>query len=143
MRTRFDQQLELLNQELTQMGALCEYAISVAAKAFLDNDKSLLPAVFSADSEIDQKERDIESLCLKLLLQQQPVAKDLRVISSAMKIGNHVLGTFFNGWQNGHLGCPVNQIIPVYLRDQVQEDGSTFTDALHLHQFLHRGIQHL
>lgn len=86
MRTRFDQQLELLNQELTQMGALCEYAISVAAKAFLDNDKSLLPAVFSADSEIDQKERDIESLCLKLLLQQQPVAKDLRVISSAMKM---------------------------------------------------------
>ena len=86
MRTRFDQQLELLNQELTQMGALCEYAISVAAKAFLDNDKSLLPSVFSADSEIDQKERDIESLCLKLLLQQQPVAKDLRVISSAMKM---------------------------------------------------------
>ncbi|MBE6992667.1 MAG: phosphate signaling complex protein PhoU [Ruminococcaceae bacterium] len=86
MRTRFDQQLELLNQELTQMGALCEYAISVAAKAFLDNDKSLLPAVFTADSEIDQKERDIEALCLKLLLRQQPVAKDLRSISSAMKM---------------------------------------------------------
>lgn len=86
MRTRFDRQLELLNQELTQMGALCEYAISVAAKAFLDNDKSLLPDVFTTDSEIDQKERDIESLCLKLLLQQQPVAKDLRSISSAMKM---------------------------------------------------------
>ena len=86
MRTRFDQQLELLNQELTQMGALCEYAISVDAKAFLDNDKSLLPAVFTADSEIDQKERDIEALCLKLLLRQQPVAKDLRSISSAMKM---------------------------------------------------------
>lgn len=86
MRTRFDQQLELLNQELTQMGALCEYAISVAAKAFLDGDKSLLPEVFSADSEIDQKERDIEALCLKLLLQQQPVARDLRAISSAMKM---------------------------------------------------------
>lgn len=86
MRTRFDRQLELLNQELTQMGALCEYAISVAAKAFLDNDKSLLPDVFTTDSEIDQKERDIEALCLKLLLQQQPVAKDLRSISSAMKM---------------------------------------------------------
>lgn len=86
MRTRFDQQLELLNQELTHMGALCEYAISVAAKAFLDGDKSLLPEVFAADSEIDQKERDIEALCLKLLLQQQPVARDLRSISSAMKM---------------------------------------------------------
>lgn len=86
MRTHFDEQLEHLHVELIQMGALCEEAISAAAKAFLDDDPTLLDRVFASDSKIDQKERDIESLCLKLLLQQQPVAKDLREISSALKM---------------------------------------------------------
>ncbi len=86
MRTHFDEQLEHLHVELIQMGALCEEAISAAAKAFLDDDATLLDRVFASDSKIDQKERDIESLCLKLLLQQQPVAKDLREISSALKM---------------------------------------------------------
>jgi phosphate transport system protein len=86
MRTHFDEQLEYLHIELIQMGALCEEAISAAAKAFLDDDATLLDRVFTTDSKIDQKERDIESLCLKLLLQQQPVAKDLRTISSALRM---------------------------------------------------------
>lgn len=86
MRNRFDQQLELLNLELIKMGALCEDAISAAAKALLKENKEMAEKCFSAEVEIDHKERDIESLCMKLLLQQQPVARDLRQISSALKM---------------------------------------------------------
>lgn len=86
MRNRFDEQLDQLNLELIKMGALCEDAIAAAIKAFLDNDDTMLPKVAAADEQIDQKENDIESLCMNLLLRQQPVAKDLRVISSALKM---------------------------------------------------------
>ena len=86
MRNRFDEQLELLNLELIKMGALCEDAISAAIKALLDDDDTMLRKVFEADNEIDHKEREIEALCMKLLLQQQPVARDLRIISSALKM---------------------------------------------------------
>ena len=86
MRTKFDQQLDLLNVEMIKMGALCEDAISKASKALMEEDSSLLPEVFEVDSQIDRKERDIEVLCMKLLLQQQPVARDLRTISSALKM---------------------------------------------------------
>ena len=86
MRNRFDSQLEKLNLELITMGALCEDAISASVKALLDGDETLTEKVFAADAEIDQKERDIETICMKLLLQQQPVAGDLRVISSALKM---------------------------------------------------------
>ncbi|MCI6640249.1 MAG: phosphate signaling complex protein PhoU [Pygmaiobacter massiliensis] len=86
MRNRFDEQLAMLNTELIAMGALCETAIATAAKALLEGDISLVNQVHAADAEIDQKERDIESLCLKLLLQQQPVARDLRQISAALKM---------------------------------------------------------
>jgi phosphate transport system protein len=86
MRSRFDEQLVLLNQELIQMGALCEKAIALINKALYSADKTFAKKVVSADSEIDQMERDIESLCLKLLLQQQPVARDLRQISAALKM---------------------------------------------------------
>ena len=86
MRNQFNNQLEQLHVELIQMGALCEEAIADAMKALLDGDKDALSAVFSTDREIDQKEKTIESLCLKLLLQQQPVAGDLRTISSALKM---------------------------------------------------------
>lgn len=86
MRSRFDEQLELLNVELIKMGALCEEAISSAAKALLERDEALRKKTFDIDAQIDQKERDIEALCLKLLLSQQPVARDLRVISSALKM---------------------------------------------------------
>lgn len=86
MRSKFDEQLEQLNVELIKTGALCEEAISTAAKALLENDTALAARVKPIDSEIDQKERDIEALCMKLLLQQQPVARDLRQISSALKM---------------------------------------------------------
>ena len=86
MRSKFDEQLALLNTELIQMGALCEEAISKAAKALENGDRTLAEQVKPLEGEIDQMERDIETLCLKLLLQQQPVARDLRQISAAMKI---------------------------------------------------------
>lgn len=86
MRNRFDEQLEQLNVELIKTGALCKDAISTTAKALIDNDRELARRVKPIEREIDQKERDIESLCMKLLLQQQPVARDLRQISSALKM---------------------------------------------------------
>ena len=86
MRDRFNEQLEQLNVELIKMGALCEEAISAAAKALLEGDAALRETACVAEREIDQKERDIESLCMKLLLQQQPVARDLRTISAALKM---------------------------------------------------------
>lgn len=86
MRKRFNEQLSQLNTELISMGALCEDAISSAAKYLIEYDSSLKNEIFEADRQIDQKERDIENLCMKLLLQQQPVASDLRMISSALKM---------------------------------------------------------
>ena len=86
MRSRFDEQLAILNRELIEMGALCEEAIALAAKALTDKDKTMAAKVTAMDAEIDQKERNIESMCLKLLLQQQPVARDLRQISAALKM---------------------------------------------------------
>ena len=86
MRSRFDQQLALLNRELIEMGALCEEVIAAAAKALMEGDTVLAVQVTPRAAGIDQKERDIESLCLKLLLQQQPVASDLRQISAALKM---------------------------------------------------------
>ena len=86
MRNKFDQQLERLHEELIRMGALCEDAISAAAGALLQGDSSLADQAEEAEREIDRQERDIEDLCLKLLLQQQPVARDLREISAALKM---------------------------------------------------------
>ena len=86
MREKFNEQLEQLNVELIKMGALCEEGISAATKAMLDEDDTLREAANAAEREIDQKERDIESLCMKLLPQQQPVASDLRAISAALKM---------------------------------------------------------
>ena len=86
MRSRFDEQLDLLNKEMITMGALCENAIAMSAKAVAEGDLALTESIPALAEQIGQKEREIESLCLKLLLQQQPVAKDLRIISSALKI---------------------------------------------------------
>lgn len=86
MRSKFDAQLARMKNELIQMGALCEEAISLAAKALIQGERALAEKVTPLDAEIDQMERDIEALCLKLLLQQQPVARDLRQISAALKI---------------------------------------------------------
>ena len=86
MRNRFDNQLAEMNNELISMGALCENAIASAVKALLEGDIKLAAAAIRIDQEIDRKEREIESMCLKLLLQQQPVASDLRLISSVLKM---------------------------------------------------------
>ena len=86
MRNKFEEQLEKLHVEMIQMGALCEDAISAAAEALIHSDAALAAAAEEAEREIDQKEREVENLCLKLLLQQQPVARDLRQISAALKM---------------------------------------------------------
>ena len=86
MRNKFDEQLERLHVELIQMGAACEDAISAAAEALLKGDTALADVAEEAEKDIDQREREVENLCLKLLLQQQPVARDLREISAALKM---------------------------------------------------------
>ncbi|MBR5513732.1 MAG: phosphate signaling complex protein PhoU [Ruminococcus sp.] len=86
MRSRFDEQLNILNTEMIQMGAMCEEAIALATKALTTGDLSLAEKVETISEDIDQMERDIESHCMKLLLQQQPVARDLRQISAALKM---------------------------------------------------------
>ena len=86
MRNRFDQQLYELNREIIEMGAMCEEAIAAAAKALSAGDIELAEKVKANSGAIDQMERDIESRCMKLLLHQQPVAKDLRLISAALKM---------------------------------------------------------
>ncbi len=86
MRNKFDEQLNNLNNELITMGALCEEAISSVIKLLIDNDLKMKENVIETDRQIDRKERDIETLCMRLLLQQQPVASDLRSISSALKM---------------------------------------------------------
>ena len=110
MRNRFDEQLELLNVELIRMGALCEDAISYASRTLM-KEGDFSDEVYKTDREIDQKERDIENLCMRILLQQQPVARDLRQVSSALKmisdmerIGDQAsdiaeICSFLQGWE--------------------------------------------
>lgn len=86
MRNRFDEQLDQLNSSLLEMGALIERSIQNATLALVEQNVFAAKEAIDADKDIDQKEREIESLCIKLLLQQQPVAKDLRLISAANKI---------------------------------------------------------
>lgn len=86
MRNRFDRQLVQLNNELIEMGGMIEKAISDTVKALVNQDIELASNVIEYDEEIDHQEHEIEQLCLKLLLQQQPVAKDLRLISAALKM---------------------------------------------------------
>lgn len=86
MRNKFDEQLDLLNVYLTEMCSLIEQAIGSAVTAITKNNKELAKEVVDSTDEIYTKERSIESLCLKLLLRQQPVARDLRTISAALKM---------------------------------------------------------
>jgi len=86
MRNEYEQQLELLHTELVSMGDACEEVITCAVASLDNNDQALTRRVFEVDSGIDRREREIESLCLKLLLRQQPVASDLRRVSSALKM---------------------------------------------------------
>lgn len=86
MRNRFDRQLVQLNDELIEMGSMIEKAIQEAIAALIRQDTEAAGKIIEYDEDIDQQEKAIENLCLKLLLQQQPVARDLRVISSALKM---------------------------------------------------------
>ena len=86
MRNRFDRQLQQLNNELIEMGSLIERAIEMAISALVKQDVEKAKQAIAFDVEVDQQERNIEALCMKLLLQQQPVAKDLRLISAALKM---------------------------------------------------------
>ena len=86
MRDFFQEQLNELNRELTRMGAACEEIIALASHALTDWDEELVRKVSTIGTQIDESERTIESICLKLLLRQQPVARDLRQISAAMKM---------------------------------------------------------
>lgn len=87
MRNRFDEQLEQLNVELIKMGALCEESIACAVKALFDEKTAeMISKVNENEEETDHMEHDIEALCMKLLLHQQPVARDLRCVSSALKM---------------------------------------------------------
>ena len=86
MRNRFEAQLHNLNEQIITMGAMVESAIASAARALENRDIELATKVAESDNAIDEKEREIEHICLKLLMQQQPVASDLRMISAAMKM---------------------------------------------------------
>ncbi|MDR0838101.1 MAG: phosphate signaling complex protein PhoU [Oscillospiraceae bacterium] len=86
MRSRFDEQLTELNNTLIEMGALIESAIAKATKALEAHDTQLAREIIAGDDIINEKEKEIERLCLKLLLNQQPVARDLRQISTALKM---------------------------------------------------------
>ncbi len=86
MRDFFQEQLKQLNQELIKMGAACEEIIAFASQSLTDYNDELVKKVKIVGTQIDESERTIENICLKLLLRQQPVARDLRQISAAMKM---------------------------------------------------------
>lgn len=86
MREQFEEQLEELHKEVTEMGNLCEQAISLAASVLLEGNAEEAKKVFGKDALIDRKEREIEDLCMRLFLHQQPVARDLRSVSAALKM---------------------------------------------------------
>ena len=86
MRDFFQEQLHQLNQEMIRMGAACEEIIELASRSLTDYSADLAKSVSAVGAQIDESERTIETICMKLLLRQQPVARDLRVISAAMKM---------------------------------------------------------
>ncbi len=86
VRNSFNRELELLNMELTNMGKAIETAIDYAEKALFTRDEKLVKTALEYDTEVDHLEQTIETRCLQLLLRQQPVARDLRTISAALKM---------------------------------------------------------
>lgn len=86
MRTNYTEQLKQLNVQVKEMGMLCENAISLLTKSLVKKDDEEFGTIHEIETKIDQKERDIENLCMKLILKQQPVASDLRLVSSALKM---------------------------------------------------------
>ena len=98
MRSKFEEQLYMLNQKLIQMGQAIEKNIRAAIDALVNGNVEKAKQIIDADDDIDKMQREIESICVGLLIQQQPVAKDLRLITAAMKmvtdmerIGDHAV----------------------------------------------------
>lgn len=129
MRNRFDQQLMQLNEDLIELGALCKESVADAMTALLDSDKQARQKAFLTEYEIDNKEREIEGLCMKLLLQQQPVARDLRTISAALKMISDM----------ERIGDQASDIADIakFL------DGSDITHHVHLQQMAEAAMQML
>lgn len=133
MRNRFDAELAQLNVELIKMGSLCDLAITNAMSGLLEDKDELLKLVAETDSEIDEKEREIENMCFKLMLQQQPVARDMRCISAALKmitdmerIGDQAsdiaeIATFIEGDDSKH---------HTHLRGMAESSASMVTKAI-------------
>ena len=117
MRNRFDRELDLLHQELIEMGAMIESNIAAAIDALMKKDARKAQAAIDADPEVDEKERTIERHCLRLLLQQQPVASDLRRISTALKMITDM----------ERIGDHAENIVE-YTRNHV-ENGVSYSDA--------------
>ena len=88
MRTRFDNELKELENSMTEMGNMCEESISLCLDALFTGNRKTAGEVIVNVSAISREERDIEALCLKLLMQQQPVATDLRVVSDMERVGD-------------------------------------------------------
>lgn len=86
MRAKFDEQLHMLNQEMMHMGSMIEDKIQKAIEALIGQNSVLAKEIMEADNEVDREQKKIENICFNLLMQQQPVARDLRVISAAMKM---------------------------------------------------------
>ena len=86
MRGKFDRQLKQLNEEMTKMGNMIEAAIQTATQAFLAQDVKTAKQIMAGDVDVDQAQKRIEGICFQLLIQQQPVARDLRTITAAMKM---------------------------------------------------------
>ena len=86
MRSKFDEQLKILNQEMMFMGSMIEDSIQKAIDALMSQDKELARKIMESDSDVDHEQKKIEGICFNLLMQQQPVARDLRGISAAMKM---------------------------------------------------------
>ncbi|MDD6139649.1 MAG: phosphate signaling complex protein PhoU [Lachnospiraceae bacterium] len=86
MRSKFDEQLNLLNQEMLHMGTMIEESIQEAIEAFINQDIEKAHKIMEGDEEINHEQKKIENICFNLLMQQQPVARDLRTISAAMKM---------------------------------------------------------
>lgn len=119
--------------QLIRMGALCEVAISAAMKLLLEEDEKMVEKVASADNEIDHMERDIEGLCMKLLLLQQPMANDLRAISSALKMISDMERIGDQASDIAEIACIVRNSTAkskIHLRDMAMSAIKMVTDSI-------------
>ena len=133
MRVRYNEQLEMLHLELIKMGALCEDAIDAAMKALFSGDRNMINKAENIEKQIDDKERMIESLCMKLLLQQQPVARDLRMISSALKMISDMERIGDQAWDIAEITKyikPEHVVGEAFLQDMSDKVADMVTDSI-------------